>query len=106
VRFITARNLDKAVRAAALLQEENINAISIELDVTNSEHITAIVKFIEKTYGKLDVLVNNAGVYLDHLGSTTDMMHRSFETNVFGPHALIEALLPALKASPLGICLP
>lgn len=100
--LLSARSLDKAEKAASILKEENLDVIGIELDVTNSEHIAEVVQFIQDKYGKLDILVNNAGIYLDHLGNTTDVMRQSFETNVLGPHALTEALLPLLKSSPMG----
>jgi NAD(P)-dependent dehydrogenase (short-subunit alcohol dehydrogenase family) len=74
----------------------------VELDITYSEHIAAVAQGIQERYGRLDVLVNNAGSFFDHLGNTTDMMRQSFEVNVIGAHALIEALLPLLEASPEG----
>lgn len=100
--LLGSRDITRAETAAATLQEENIDAQAIELDVTNHEQILAVVQKIEAEYGRLDILVNNAGTYLDHLGNDTDIMRQSFEVNVFGPHALTEALLPLLKASPEG----
>ncbi|NEW08377.1 SDR family oxidoreductase [Paenibacillus sp. SYP-B3998] len=100
--LLAARTLAKAEKAAAILREEQINCHGLELDVTNSEHIAAITKVIEKEYGQLDILINNAGIFLDHLGSSLDVMRQTFEVNVFGAHTLTEALLPLLKASPAG----
>ncbi|EFM12500.1 short-chain dehydrogenase/reductase SDR [Paenibacillus curdlanolyticus YK9] len=100
--ILGARAIEKAERAAARLQEENIQAFPIELDVTSSEHIQAAAAKIEAEYGKLDILVNNAGTFLDHEGNNTDVMQRSLEVNLLGPHALTEALLPLIEASPAG----
>lgn len=100
--LLGARDIAQAESAAAKLKVEQIDARAVELDVTNSEHIKAIVQKIEADYGSLDILVNNAGTYLDHLGNEVDFMRQAFEVNVFGPHALTEALLPLLKASPAG----
>lgn len=100
--LLGARTLSQSEGAAARLQEENIDAHAVELDVTDSEHIRNAAKKIEAEYGKLDILVNNAGIYLDHLGNNLDVMRNTFEVNVFGPQALTEALLPLLKASPEG----
>ncbi|MCQ6277549.1 SDR family oxidoreductase [Bacillus sp. V3B] len=100
--LLAARSLVKAEASAALLREEQIDARALELDVTDSKHINLITELIEKEYGKLDILVNNAGVNLNDLGNTTDVMRNTFEVNVFGVHALTEALLPLLKASEAG----
>lgn len=100
--LLGARSLSQAEGAAAQLQEENIHAHAVELDVTDQGHIQSVVSYIEREYGKLDILVNNAGTYLDHLGNNVDVMRRTFEVNVFGAQALTEALLHLLKASPDG----
>ncbi|WP_138755387.1 SDR family oxidoreductase [Paenibacillus sinopodophylli] len=100
--LLGARSIEKAEVAAAELREEKIEARGVELDVTDSTHISSATEWIESEYGRLDILVNNAGIYLDHLGNTLDVMRSSFEVNVFGPQALSEALLPLLKASPAG----
>lgn len=100
--LLGARDMSKAENAAKQLREENIEAYPVELDVTNPAHIQKVVAKIEKEYGKLDILVNNAGIYLDHEGNNTDVMRRTFDVNIFGAHALTEALLYLLKASPEG----
>ncbi|MCR2807592.1 SDR family oxidoreductase [Paenibacillus soyae] len=100
--LIGARSLPKAEEAAARLQAEQIEAKPIELDITNADHIRSAAEFISRKYGKLDVLVNNAGTFLDHEGTDVDVMRRSFETNFFGAYALTNALLDLIKASPAG----
>ncbi|WP_337104300.1 SDR family oxidoreductase [Paenibacillus sp. YIM B09110] len=100
--LLGARSLAKAEEAAAGLQAENIHAYGVELDVTNANHIGSVASHIEKEYGKLDILINNAGTYLDHLGNNVDVMRSTFEVNVFGAQALTEAVLHLLKASPEG----
>lgn len=100
--LLGARDMSKAENAAKQLREENIEAYPVELDVTDPAHIQQVVAKIEKEYGKLDILVNNAGIYLDHEGNNTDVMRRTFDVNIFGAHALTEALLHLLKASPEG----
>lgn len=100
--LLGARSKTAADTAAGKLQEENIEAYGVELDVTNSTHIEAVATRIETEFGRLDILVNNAGVYTDHLENYIESMRASFEVNLFGPQALTEALLPLLKASPAG----
>ncbi|MBB3113725.1 NAD(P)-dependent dehydrogenase (short-subunit alcohol dehydrogenase family) [Paenibacillus phyllosphaerae] len=100
--LLGARSLSKAEAAATLLREEQIEAHGIELDITNPDHIQAAVRRLETEFGKLDILINNAGVYTDHLGTPVEAVRASFEVNLFGPLALTDALLPLLKASPAG----
>ncbi|MFL9877655.1 SDR family oxidoreductase [Herbaspirillum rhizosphaerae] len=74
----------------------------LSLDVTDEESIHNAAKTIEQEVGRLDVLVNNAGISIEKLApskATVSMMRKTFESNVFGPVALTQALLPLLRAS-------
>ncbi|MBD3684237.1 oxidoreductase [Stenotrophomonas sp. Br8] len=74
------------------------------LDVTDDAAIDALVIAIEADIGAIDVLVNNAGY--GHEGileeSTLDELRHQFEVNVFGPAALIKAVLPHMRARRRG----
>ncbi|WP_164271264.1 oxidoreductase [Stenotrophomonas sp. B1-1] len=74
------------------------------LDVTDAQAIDALVHTIETEIGAIDVLVNNAGY--GHEGileeSTLDELRHQFEVNVFGPAALIKAVLPHMRARRRG----
>ena len=74
------------------------------LDVTDAGAIHALITDIESHIGALDVLVNNAGY--GHEGileeSTLDELRHQFEVNVFGPAALIKAVLPHMRARRRG----
>lgn len=74
------------------------------LDVTNAEAIDSLVANIEAYVGAIDVLVNNAGY--GHEGileeSTLAELRHQFEVNVFGPAALIKAVLPHMRARRRG----
>ncbi|WP_316777808.1 SDR family NAD(P)-dependent oxidoreductase [Pedobacter antarcticus] len=107
--FVGARDLDKRKEAASQFGE---NAIAIELDVTKQNTITAATKEIQQKFGRLDLLVNNAGI--SHAGkpgrtveevvasnrasiASLDEMHTVWETNVFGVVAITQAFIPLLK---------
>lgn len=82
-------------------------AESVTIDVTNQESIAAAVVTIERAYGRLDTLVNNAGVLSyssDGAASTTGQaaLRETFETNFFGLIAVTQGLLPLLRKSSAG----
>jgi NAD(P)-dependent dehydrogenase (short-subunit alcohol dehydrogenase family) len=82
--------------------------------VTRPEDHREIAHHLEKRYGKLDILVNNAAIMLDPLdfgapgGSNTtttvpfDDLRKTFETNFFAVVALTRALLPLIRKAPAG----
>ena len=97
-----ARDKAKAEQAAAALKAEGVNAFAVKLDVTSPEDIQALPDFFERQFGRLDVLINNAGVSDKDGDGSVNELRSVFETNVFGPYAITKALLPLLKASPAG----
>jgi NAD(P)-dependent dehydrogenase (short-subunit alcohol dehydrogenase family) len=105
---LAARDPQKGQTAADNLQKEGLDVQFLKLDVTDKQDRIAAAAFLEKNFGRLDILINNAGVSLDGLGgglaSTTseDSLRRSFETNLFAPIALTQVLLPLLKKSDAG----
>jgi NAD(P)-dependent dehydrogenase (short-subunit alcohol dehydrogenase family) len=106
--LLAARDPRKGEAAAEKLRGEGLDVQFLKLDVTNKADHTAASAFLEQTFGRLDILINNAGISADGLGngkvSTTseDVMRRTFETNFFAPVALTQALLPLLKKSDAG----
>ncbi|HEX2490671.1 MAG TPA: SDR family oxidoreductase [Blastocatellia bacterium] len=97
-----ARDKAKANEAADKLEGEGIDAHAVKLDVTNEVDIAALPDFFKSKFGRLDILVNNAGIALDFGGVTMDTFRQTYETNVFAPYFITQALLPLLKASPAG----
>jgi NAD(P)-dependent dehydrogenase (short-subunit alcohol dehydrogenase family) len=62
---LTSRDEAKGKAAAEQLQAEGLNVIFHLLDVTNNESSQKLAEFIHQEFGKLDVLVNNAAIYID-----------------------------------------
>jgi len=85
-----------------------VDAQSVKLDVTEKADHRVASTYLQDKFGKLDILINNAGIALDGLGEVTvsttsdDIIHRTFDTNFFAPIALTQTLLPLLKKSDAG----
>jgi NAD(P)-dependent dehydrogenase (short-subunit alcohol dehydrogenase family) len=100
---IGSRDAAKGAEAAQSLRAEGIDAYAVRLDVTNANDVAALPGYFQNNFGRLDVLVNNAGVQHDFDGDVTvDTLRQTFEANVFAPYAITQALLPLLKNSPAG----
>lgn len=94
---VTARNPDS-------LTEFEGKALILALDVTQREQIDEAVKKTIEKYGRLDVLVNNAGFGI--FGSIEDVpvdeYRRQFETNFFGALQVIQSVLPQMRSQKSG----
>jgi NAD(P)-dependent dehydrogenase (short-subunit alcohol dehydrogenase family) len=77
---------------------------TLQLDVTDISAIEAVVRDVVARHGLIDVLVNNAGrSHVGALEETTDAELRAlFDVHVFGPAALIRAVLPHMRARQSG----
>jgi NAD(P)-dependent dehydrogenase (short-subunit alcohol dehydrogenase family) len=101
VVVLGARDEAKGAVAAAELRKQDIEAHTVKLDVTSKDDVSKLPGFFKEKFGRLDVLVNNAGV-AEWAADDVDSFHRVFDTNLFGVVAVTYALLPLLKASPAG----
>jgi NAD(P)-dependent dehydrogenase (short-subunit alcohol dehydrogenase family) len=112
--LIGSRNLKRGEMAARNIEGD---AHAIQLDVTDQTSMADAAERIREAFGRLDVLVNNAGIA--HAGNpersldeivrsgrasvaSLDEVRAVFETNVFGVIAVTQAMLPLLRASPAG----
>ncbi len=91
---VTARNPDEVKDLAA-----KGDALALKLDVTDRGQIDAAIKAAEKKFGRIDVLVNNAGIgyFAAVEESEEDQIRRMFEINVFGLSRMIHAVLPGMR---------
>lgn len=101
-----SRELALGVRAAQTLRQQGADVTAVQLDVTRQSDVDALASFIDRMYGRLDVLVNNAGAYYDvgELPSSVslDTVRAALETNLLGAWRLNEALLPLMHRHGFG----
>jgi len=97
---VTARNPDQIQDLVAGYKD---TGLALALDVTQPQQIAAAVASAEKFFGRIDVLVNNAGMGDPADGhasvATIDALRHTFETNFFGAVAFTQELLPLLRAA-------
>ena len=100
----TARDAQRGEHAALQLSAHG-DVRFVELDVTDQASIDAAAAGIGQEFGRLDVLVNNAGVAANEPAPsdiTADAVRDVFTTNVFGTVAVTSTMLPLLRRSPAG----
>jgi NAD(P)-dependent dehydrogenase (short-subunit alcohol dehydrogenase family) len=110
--LIGARDPRRGADAAAAVRTTGGDAHAVTLDVTDPAIVQAAARRIEERFGRLDVLVNNAGITgagqvapMDVRGQTPssadlDIVRAVFETNFFGVIVVTNAMLPLLRRSP------
>jgi len=104
--ILGARDEDKGAQARSALGEHGRDVHDMLLDVTEATSIQAALGKIKDMFGRLDVLVNNAGIQID--GETTILelapvtLQNTIETNAYGPLLLSQACIPLMKANGYG----
>jgi NAD(P)-dependent dehydrogenase (short-subunit alcohol dehydrogenase family) len=106
-----ARNAARGKEAAARLKAEGLDVEYIALDLADpATHAEAAMQ-IEERFGKLDILINNAGVNLEGTPeqpiqpaslTALDTYRETFDTNLFNTIAVTQAFLPLVKKSDAG----
>jgi len=105
--ILTARDARGVEEGADRLNREGFAASALQVDVTDDVSVRAAADHVERRFGHLDVLVNNAGVLPEATHEPPEavdaaMFRATFETNLFGAVAVLEAFLPLLRKSPSG----
>ncbi len=103
--FLTSRDPAKGEAATETLRGEGLDVPYRPLDVTRADQVQHLAEHIASEHGRLDVLVNNAGVFLDRydppgnsvLDSDLDAVRRTLETNLYGALRVSQALIPLMR---------
>lgn len=104
--LLAARNESKAKEAAEKLVKLTRGTVTpVQLDVTSAQDIEKLATWISKEFGKLDVLVNNAGILKSEgsaLTSDVSEIRQTLETNLYGPFQLMQKLIPLMRKNGYG----
>jgi NAD(P)-dependent dehydrogenase (short-subunit alcohol dehydrogenase family) len=105
--LLGARDAAKGEAAAARLRGEGLDVRALALDVTDPDSIRRAVDKVAQEFGRLDILINNAGVMVDDptkkvSEQSLDAWRTTFDTNVFGLIATTQGFLPLLRKSAAG----
>lgn len=104
--ILTSRNEEAGLAAVGELDQGDNLIHFMHLDVTDSQNIADLADQITRQYGRLDILINNAGVYIDDSHSLlklkSDILRTTMETNVYGPLFLTQAFVPLMIRNNYG----
>ncbi len=107
LRVVVAAREESAARdAAERLADEGGSLQGLVLDVSDAASITHAAREFAERFDRLDVLVNNAGIYPDKgysiLTASRELFARTLHTNTLGPIEVAQQFLPSLRKSPAG----
>jgi NAD(P)-dependent dehydrogenase (short-subunit alcohol dehydrogenase family) len=104
--ILTARKAAAGMEAVAKLAAQKLTVRFQPLDVVDEMGIATLRDFIERTFGGLDVLINNAGIFSDEdgagLGVKLSTVRKTLETNTLGPLLLSQTFSPLLRRGGSG----
>jgi NAD(P)-dependent dehydrogenase (short-subunit alcohol dehydrogenase family) len=105
--LLGSRDLAKGEAAARELGKGGLDVRALEIDVNESTSVQKAVAQVKRDFGRLDILINNAGVLVDDYNKkvseqSLDTWRATFETNVFGLVTTTQAFLPLLRESDAG----
>ena len=103
---LTGRDDDALDRAAATLDPSADHVMTVRMDVVDVDSITAAKAAVDRRFGRVDVVVNNAGVLIaedvEVLAISSEAYRRTFETNVLGVVEVCRVFVPAMARAGYG----
>jgi NAD(P)-dependent dehydrogenase (short-subunit alcohol dehydrogenase family) len=107
---LASRDVAKGKEAAATLASEGLEPPVVELDVTSTDSIRAAVDEVMRLFGRIDVLVNNAGILREGftaeetsvLDVSPELVEETYRTNTVGPLRTTQAVLPIMQKGNYG----
>jgi len=104
--ILTSRNSETGHAAAQKLQEYYLDVSFMIMDINNQTSIRQAAATVSEQYGRLDVLINNAGIYLDENKKLVNMdpsdLEKTITTNFFGAYHVIRSFMPLMEQQAYG----
>ncbi len=100
-----SRDTDKGAKAAGALRADGLDVTACQLEVTDQASVDAFAAWIESQHGRLDVLVNNAGIMPNKLGVlevSLDEVELLWQVNTLGAWRVAQALVPTMMRGGWG----
>jgi NAD(P)-dependent dehydrogenase (short-subunit alcohol dehydrogenase family) len=100
--ILGSRNIKTGLAVTSSLKSQGYSVEPIALDLSNDTSIQEAIAFVTSKFGKLDILINNAGISSDNDDalSLRDRFETTYNVNVFGAAIITEAFVPLLSNSP------
>lgn len=107
---IGARNVDEGEQGAEVLRSEGIDVPVVRFNADDDDAGDAAISDVVRLYDRCDVIVNNAAILIDAPGGfraslfdlTSDVLRKTFETNLHGPIRLFQAAVPVMRQHGYG----
>lgn len=95
---------DKVKDSAEAIRKAGFNAIAFKMDVTKRQDVDETVQKVLEKFGKIDILVNSAGIYprKDLVDMSDEFVYMNFNVNVFGMFRCAGAVLPSMMKKRYG----
>ena len=109
---LTSRDEQKGLKVCEELDKEEFSVRYHPCDVNHASSIAKLAAFVEKEFGRCDVLINNAGIFPDStsagenfasvFNAKSETLEKAFHTNVIGPLLMCQAFIPLMKKNNYG----
>jgi NAD(P)-dependent dehydrogenase (short-subunit alcohol dehydrogenase family) len=104
---MTSRDPKRGEQAQRALEKDGLEVLWHELDVTRRRSVAALARYLSKEHGRVDVLVNNAGIMSDRSATTVldeseEAFYEVLETNFFGALRMCQAIVPLMRKHHYG----